>query len=114
MVPVEMSYQGAERRRHQTYVTRNTEYHLRDGVCVAVRDRRTGRFVPAHIAVTLPLLGAVKIHSSGTAIPRLDRPTVGDALCFSRTDDASRQIVTSRVESIERPQKAVVESYGCE
>ena len=35
-------YRGTERRRHRVYMTRNTEYHFRDGVCVAVRDRRTG------------------------------------------------------------------------
>src|SRR5690349_2628311 len=32
-------YSGPERRRRVTYMTRNTEYHLEGGVCVAVRDR---------------------------------------------------------------------------
>jgi hypothetical protein len=111
MLALEMSHQGIERRRHNVYVTRNTEYHLRDGVCVAVRDRRTGRFIPAHIAIRLPLTGGVRIYMNGTAVPRLDKPLVGDALCFSRSADMSHQIVTSRVESIERPPKQVVETY---
>ncbi|MFO0673294.1 MAG: hypothetical protein U0235_27385 [Polyangiaceae bacterium] len=34
---------GPDRRRHRVYVTKNTEYHFRDGFCVAVRgDRRPG------------------------------------------------------------------------
>ncbi len=38
-------YAGPDRRRHRVYVTKNTEYHFRDGFCVAVRDRRTGDFL---------------------------------------------------------------------
>ena len=34
------SFSGPDRRRHRVYVTKNTEYHFRDGFCVAVRDRR--------------------------------------------------------------------------
>ena len=37
-----MRYSGADRRVHQVFVTRNTEYHVRSGLCVGVRDRRTG------------------------------------------------------------------------
>jgi len=107
-----MSYQGAERRRHLMFVTRNTEYHLRDGVCVAVRDRRTGRFVPAHIAIKLPLSGAVHVNPHGIALPLLDKPGVGDALCFWGSEESSRQIVTSRVVSVERPPKEVVAAYS--
>src|SRR6187549_387121 len=44
-------YEGTERRRHRVYMTRNTEYHFRDGVCVAVRDRRTGDWLPGHLAL---------------------------------------------------------------
>ena len=25
------AYEGTERRRHRVYITRNTEYHVRDG-----------------------------------------------------------------------------------
>lgn len=107
-----MGTPGVERRRHCVYVTRNTEYHMRDGVCVAVRDRRTGRFVPAHIAVSLKLEGGVRLFPNGAVIPRIDKPGVGDAIWFATSADASRQIVTSRIEAIERPSKDVVASYA--
>ena len=32
-----------ERRIHKVYVTRNTEYHVRRNVCIAVLDRKSGR-----------------------------------------------------------------------
>lgn len=107
-----MSFQGIERRRHQMFVTRNTEYHVRDGICVAVRDRRTGRFIPGHIAVSMPLAGGVRLYPNGTSIWRLDAPGVGDALRFRPSVDEAQQLVTSRIESIERPPKDVVASYG--
>jgi hypothetical protein len=28
-------YAGIERRRHRVFLTRNTEYHFRDGICVS-------------------------------------------------------------------------------
>ena len=56
-----MSYQGVERRRFFTYVTRNTEYHFHDGICVAVRDRRTGQFLAAHVARGMRLVGGVNM-----------------------------------------------------
>ena len=107
-----MEYPNVDRRRHHVYVTRNTEYHMRDGVCVAVRDRRTGRFVPAHVAVSLKLEGGVRLFANGGVIPRIEKPGVGDAIWFATSTDASRQLVTSRIEAIERPPKDVVASYG--
>lgn len=38
-----------ERRRHFVYVTRTGEYHLRDGVCVAVRRRGEDGFDAGHL-----------------------------------------------------------------
>jgi hypothetical protein len=107
-----MQHPVVDRRRHRVYVTRNTEYHMRDGTCVAVRDRRTGRFVPAHVAVSLKLEGGVRLFANGGVIPRIDKPGVGDAIWFATSADASRQIVTSRIEAIERPTKDVVASYS--
>ena len=109
-----MGYQGVERRRHRVYVTRNTEYHLRDGVCVAVRDRRSQSFRSAHIALNLKLEGVVKTYSNGAVLPHAAEPAVGDAIYFNERgmdghDD--RQIVTSRLEKIDRPSKHDVMSY---
>jgi hypothetical protein len=108
-----MSYSGIERRVHKVYITRNTEYHLREGVCVAVRDIHSGGFHTAHIALSLKLEGAVRIYSNGGVIPQANEPEPGDALYFSyrRPDGEDRQIVTSRLTAVDRPQKKVVLSY---
>lgn len=108
-----MEQQGSERRIHKVYITRNTEYHLRNEVCVAVRDRTSRSFRPAHIALNLRLEGGVKIFSNGALIPHVTRPEVGDAIFFTRleTDGDEKQIVTSRVEKIDRPSKRDVMLY---
>jgi hypothetical protein len=105
-------FQGPERRRHRVFITRNTEYHLRDDVCVAVRDRKSLRWAEGHLALRRRLEGAVRVHPNGALIPVFTPPESGDALFF--TYDAggeSRQLVTSRIEEIDRPQKVVVASY---
>jgi hypothetical protein len=104
-----MSYEGPDRRRHRVYVTRNTEYHLRDDVCVAVRDRETRRFKPGHIALRLRLQGAVTLDPARGCAPSLEEPRPGDAIFFNVRDD--RQIVTSRIEAIDRPTKVDVAAY---
>jgi hypothetical protein len=108
-----MSYQGTDRRRHRVYVTRNTEYHLRDGVCVAVRDRVSNRFRSAHIALNLKLEGGVRIYPNGSVIPNQTHPSVGDAMFFNfaSPDGEERQIVTSKIEKIDRPLKRDVLAY---
>ena len=110
-----MSYPGTDRRRHRLYRTRNTEYHLRDGVCVAVRDRKSGRFRFAHLALQLKCEGGVRFFGNGAVIPTLDTPQVGEALYFSYSSPCGdeRQIVTSRVEEIDRPSKRDVTAYAC-
>jgi hypothetical protein len=102
------TYRGPDRRVHRTYVTRNTEYHLRGDVCVAVRDRRTGHWLPSHLAIHRRLAGGVRVHGNGTAVPSFAEPCVGDALYF---DGDERELVTSLLASIERPSRDVVRSY---
>jgi hypothetical protein len=102
------SYRGPDRRVHRLYVTRNTEYHFRGEVCVAVRDRRTGQWLDAHLAVKRKLTGGVKFHSNGVAVPSCAAPRVGEALYF---DEEGRELITSLLSSIERPSKQVVETY---
>jgi hypothetical protein len=108
-----MAYQGKERRRHRVYVTRNTEYHLRDGVCVAVRDRKSRAFRAAHIALNLRMDGGVRVYPNGALIPNVDVPDEGDAIFFSHldADGEMRQIVTSRIERVDRPAKTIVALY---
>lgn len=97
-----------ERRRHRVYVTKNTEYHFRDDVCIAVRDRRNSRWLLTHAVLDRGITGSVRFRDSGEAYPSLERPAVGDALFFG---DGGPDVVTSAVASIDRPAKDVVANY---
>ncbi len=101
-------YAGPERRVHRMYVTRNTEYHLRRGVCVAVRDRRTESWLEGHLAVGRALGGGVRVSPEGLAVPGPCEPSPGDALYFS---DGKRQLVTSVLCQIDRPSADLVAAY---
>ena len=98
----------SERRRHKVLVTRNTEYHLRDRLCVAVRDRRSGDFLPGHLALKRELSGGVHRFPNGSLIPREEMPDVGDALYFIAD---GLDLVTSPLIKVERPKKEVVKTY---
>lgn len=97
-----------ERRRHKVLVTRNTEYHFRDRLCVAVRDRRSGEFLPGHLALKREMAGGVYRVANGTLVPRQDEPTVGEAMYFLAD---GLDLVTSPIVKIERPEKEIVRSY---
>jgi hypothetical protein len=99
---------GPDRRRHRVYVTKNTEYHFRDGFCVAVRDRRTGEFLHGHLALRRRMHGGVKFFLNGGVLPNPGEPNVGEALYFA-TD--GRDLITSPLESVERPSKELVSAY---
>ncbi len=99
---------GAERRRHRVYVTRNTEYHFRDGFCVAVRDRRTGDFLQSHLALRRRVHGGIRFFMNGGIQPNLGEPQPGEALYF---ESGGHDLVTSPLLSVERPSREVVEAY---
>jgi hypothetical protein len=101
------TYKGEERRKHRMFVTRNTEYHFRDRTCVAVRDRRTGSWLSAHLALNRRLSGGIRF-SIGTRLPSLGDPGVGDALYFG---EDGQELVTSLLCSIDRPEKELVTRY---
>jgi hypothetical protein len=103
------AYTGPERRRHRVYVTRNTEYHFRDGFCIAVRDRRTGDFLHGHLALRHRLHGGLKFFANGAIGPNPGEPVEGEALYFASD---GRDLVTSPLERVERPSKALVEAYA--
>ena len=90
------------------YVTRNTEYLFRDEVCVAVRDRKTGRWLASHLAVNRRLTGGVKFHQNGCAVPSLAPPEPGEALYFG---DDGRELITSLLAAVQRPEKELGLSY---
>ncbi|HEX7664009.1 MAG TPA: hypothetical protein VF407_05855 [Polyangiaceae bacterium] len=102
------NFKGPERRRHRVYVTRNTEYHFKDGFCVAVRDRRSGEFLHGHLALRRRIHGGLKFFLNGAIVPNMGDPAPGEALYFAYE---GRDLVTSPVEAVERPTKDVVSAY---
>jgi len=101
-------YKGPERRRHRVYVTRNTEYHFRDGFCVAVRDRRTGEYLQGHLALQRRVQGGLKFFDNGGIAPNPGDPCPGESLYFASD---GRDLVTSPLEAVERPELEVVNGY---
>lgn len=102
-----MANANPERRRHKVYVTRNTEYHVRSGRCVAVRRRGDEVWEPTHPAVGRSLAGALRWLRDGL-MPHTGTPTAGDAIYFREGD---RDLITSKVERVERPSREIVSSY---
>jgi len=109
-----MDYQGNERRRHRIIVTRNTEYHLKDDLVVAVRDRGSKRWCEGHIALALKVEGGVRFYDNGAVVPSLEPPSPGDAMYFTYKNDSghSRQLITSKIEAVERTPKRDVLAYA--
>ena len=101
-------YEGRERRRHRMFTTRNTEYHFRDGLCVAVRDRHTRDWLPGHLALRRELFGSIRFFINGSLLPHPGEPRVGEALFFA---SGGRDLVTSPLEKVERPAKELVAQY---
>jgi len=104
----ENAYGGPERRRHRVYVTRNTEYHFRDGFCIAVRDRRSGDFLHGHLALQRRVHGGLKFFPDGGIAPNAGEPKPGESLYFAAE---GRDLVTSPLEGVERPSKELVSAY---
>jgi hypothetical protein len=101
-------YAGPERRRRRIYVTRNTEYHVEDGTCVAVRNRRTQEFVDGHLALERRVEGSLKFFANGSLAPNAGEPRPGDSIYFA-TDGSD--LVTSPLETVARPDKETVGAY---
>ena len=107
-------YQGPERRRHTVLVTHHTEYHCRDGVCVAVRDRRTGAFVRVHAAIGRHNGGSIRFSDNGGIADAhaADDPRVGEQICFSsHVLDDPGNILPSALDEVARPTKEIVDGY---
>jgi len=98
----------ADRRVHKVFVTRNTEYHLRKGVCVAVKDRLSGEWLRAHLALSQKIHGGLRFTRAGGIHANAGQPTVGESLFFHAS---GRDLVTSPVLSVERPERQIVATY---
>lgn len=106
--PQDSAYRGPERRRHRVFVTRNTEYHFRDDICVAVRDRRTGDFLHGHLALCRPVHGGIRFFANGAIAPNPGEPRPGESLYFANDE---RDLVTSPLERVVRPSKDLTSAY---
>ena len=91
-----MSYHGDERRIHRVMITKNTEYHLRGLLCVAVRKGEHPLNFN-HSAVGQKLEGSFGFSSeTGFAQGQPGRPENGHRLVFSG------DILTSPLTQIQR------------
>jgi hypothetical protein len=104
-----MNYDGPDRIVHRVFVTRNTEYHVRQGTCVAVRDRESGQFLGTHFALKLPVAGSIRFFESGGLAATPGLPQIGESMYFEKS---GRDLVTSSVISVERPRADVVHAYS--
>jgi hypothetical protein len=105
-------YSGPDRRRRRVYVTQNHEYHCKDGVCLAVRDLRTGAFLRTHRALGKKASAAVTLANGGiSSIAAPDEARPGERLHFVSGPDDQRDVLTSPITSIERPPREVVAQY---
>lgn len=100
---------AADRRLNKLFVTRNTEYYLRDGLCLAVKDRRTNEWLDGHLAIGRQLSGGVRILANGEAIPVPSLPQVGEALYFA---EGGRELITSVLCSVERAPQQLVHDFA--
>lgn len=101
-------YAGPERRHRKVYLTRNTEYHFVDDVCIAVRQRESGQWRVAHAALSRTLTGSVRFTTNGDVHPTSGPPTVGDALFFAAQ---GTDVITSALTEVSRPSPQTIASY---
>ncbi|MEO0325851.1 MAG: hypothetical protein AAF447_23065 [Myxococcota bacterium] len=100
---------GTERRIHQVFVTRNTEYHVRKDRCVGVRDRRSGHWVRGHLALQSRVEGGIAFLGEGGVRTSKETPRVGESLYIAT---GGRDLVTSPVLRVERPEKHLLRHYA--
>ena len=103
-----MRYIGRERRIHQVFVTRNTEYHVRRNQCVGVRDARTGEWMQGHLALRSRVSGGLTFLAAGGVRATDGVPSVGESVFFVAN---GRDLVTSPIVRIERPVREIVDQY---
>ncbi len=94
-----------ERRVHHVFVTRDREYHVREGICVGVRARGDAGFVRGHVAVGCRVTGALALERGEVTE---GGPTVGQSLILAT---AAGRLLTGRVARVERPEHDVVRRY---
>jgi hypothetical protein len=99
-----------EKRRHKMYVTRNTEYHVKDDVCVGIRNVRNGDWILQSKVLGAKLIAALSaLPQTAKRVSEFIRPKEGDNLVFlSMTGE---DIVTTKIREVSRPPKHVIQYY---
>jgi hypothetical protein len=97
-----------ERRHHKMYVTKNTEYHMRDDICVGIRKKKTGLWITNSKALKARLVGAIKSLNE-LILAKGKEPQIGEPLLFINPE--GEDIVTTSVYEIKRPPKEAVQYY---
>lgn len=92
-----------DRRLNRKLITRNTEYHIHLRECVGVRDRKTGEWLNDHPALRTWLLGGMDRKERIFAAMK-----PGVRLVFT---DGRRDVLTSPLLSVDRPDRPSLESY---
>ncbi len=85
------------------YLTYRSEYLVLRDLCVGVRDRKSGAWLPLHAATCAHVLGPYGI-AEGEPLP-IARVRVGERLSFYAT---ARRVVTGPIVSIETATESVL------
>jgi hypothetical protein len=106
------TYSGPERRRNCVFVTLNSEYHCRDGLCIAVVSRHTGQPDRDHPAIGRRLSGSLRFdHEHLAAASPPESPHAGEQLSFTSDSRDEDDVITSTLVRIERPHRDVLMLY---
>jgi hypothetical protein len=89
------------RGHYHVLFTQNTEYHCRNGTCIAVRDRKTGNWLPDHQAVNVAVISALHLRADKGL--QFEPPAIGDPLVFYTK--SARMLVTSPIQQIICPEE---------
>lgn len=92
----------------QIAATRNTEYHLRDRVCIAVRDRRTGRWHSDHPAVGNLVTCMFASVRGGWRPHAFSTRRIGSVMHFGQ---APEPVTTGAIRVVFEPDASVVAFY---
>lgn len=98
-------YAGPDRRVHKVYITKHTEYHVREGQVIAVRARGSREWESDHQALSMQIQGRI---GAGLWVPQPGTPKPGERIYLAHSES---DVVTSPVVAIVRPPKTTVAEY---
>ena len=90
---------------HRVYVTENSEYHLCEEICIAVRDLTSHKWLQKHVALGQKVVGGIARSIRGGLKSHQGEPHLGEQMCFSE------DVLTSCLQDIRTPSPTTVDSY---